>query len=59
MPKTEKFPEAEKRLFHRVFICMKCRTKNRADILKVNRGKAKCRKCKSTSLRAIHREHKA
>ena len=57
MPKL-KFPEAEQRLFHRVFICMKCGSKIRGDLAKVRAGKVKCRNCKSKHLRAIHKEHK-
>jgi ribosomal protein L40E len=54
----QKFPEAESRLFHRVFICMNCGARLRADIAKVREGKVKCRKCKRKKLRPIHREHK-
>jgi len=57
MPK-HKFPEAEKRLFHRVFVCMKCGAKLRGDLIKIRAGKTKCRHCKSKSLRPIHKEHK-
>jgi ribosomal protein L40E len=57
MPK-HRFPEAEKRLFHRVFICMKCGAKNKGDLIKVRAGKVKCRKCKSKRLRPIRKEHK-
>ncbi len=57
MPK-HRFPEAENRLFHRVFVCMKCGAKNRGDLIKVKAGKVKCRKCKSKRLRPIHKEHK-
>jgi ribosomal protein L40E len=57
MPK-HRFPEAEERMFHRVFVCMKCGAKNRGDLLKVKAGKVKCRKCKSKRLRPIHKEHK-
>ncbi len=57
MPK-QKFPEAEARLFHRVFICMKCGAKIKADLSKIKAGKIKCRRCKSKQLRAIHKEHK-
>lgn len=53
-----KFPEAEARLFHRVFVCMKCGAKIRADFLKIKAGKVKCRKCKAKQLRAIHKEIK-
>ncbi|MBL7206743.1 MAG: hypothetical protein ISS36_04055 [Candidatus Aenigmarchaeota archaeon] len=57
MPK-QKFAEAENRLFHRMFICMKCGSKLRTDLSKVKTGKSKCRNCKSKQLRAIHKEHK-
>ena len=57
MPKS-KFPEVEKRIFHRVFVCMKCGKKIRADLPKVRAGKIKCRGCKSKNLRQIHKEHK-
>jgi ribosomal protein L40E len=54
-----KFPEAEARLYHRVFICMACGARMRADPEKVKAKKVKCRKCKRKKLRPIHREHKA
>jgi ribosomal protein L40E len=57
MPK-HRFPEAEQRLFHRVFVCMKCGAKNKGDLIKVRAGKVKCRKCKSKRLRPIRKEHK-
>ena len=58
MPK-QKFPEAENRLFNRVFICMKCGVKNKGDLIKVRQGKIKCRKCKCKRLRQIHKDKKA
>lgn len=45
------FPEATKRLFHRVFVCRVCKSKIRADMAKVRAGKVKCRKCGSRALR--------
>ncbi len=54
----QRFPEAEARLFHRVFICMKCGTKIRADLAKVRAKKVNCRKCRSKKLRPIHKEPK-
>ena len=45
------FPEATKRLFHRVFICKVCKSKIRADARHVRVGKVKCRKCGSRALR--------
>ncbi|MEM5798177.1 MAG: hypothetical protein QW703_00620 [Candidatus Aenigmatarchaeota archaeon] len=53
-----KSPEAEARLFHRVFICMACGARIRADLQKVKEGKVKCRRCKRKQLRQIHRELK-
>ena len=58
MPK-QKFPEVDARLFHRMFICMKCGAKMRGDLIKVRAGKVKCRKCKAKRLRPIHREPKS
>lgn len=54
----QKFPEAEKRLFNRVFICMKCGGRMRGDLIRVRAGKVKCRKCRSKQLRPIHKENK-
>ena len=53
------FPEATKRLFHRVFVCRKCKNKIRADYVKVREGKIKCRKCGSKHLRPKRKEKKA
>lgn len=58
MPK-QKFPEVDRRLFHRMFVCMKCGAKMRADLIKVREEKVKCRKCRAKRLRAIHKESKA
>ena len=57
MPK-QRFPEAEQRLFARVYICHKCGAKLRTDRSRVKAGKAKCRKCHGKHLRLIHKEHK-
>jgi ribosomal protein L40E len=54
----QKIPEVDNRLFDRVFICMKCGVKIKADLPKVKAGKIKCRKCNSKRLRSIHKEHK-
>jgi len=54
----QRFPEAEKRLFDRVFICQVCGAKMRSDLSKVRAKKVKCRKCKKKQLRPIHKEHK-
>ena len=55
---AQKFPETEKRVFHRMFICMKCGARMRSDLAKVKAGKVKCRKCRARQLRRIHKEHK-
>jgi len=57
MGKT-KFPEVDNRLFNRVYICHLCGSKIKADAIKVKQKKIKCRNCKSTQLRKIHKERK-
>ncbi|MEM1684250.1 MAG: hypothetical protein QW038_00985 [Nanopusillaceae archaeon] len=44
-------PEVKLRKFERIFICRKCKSRIRADPVKVKLGKVKCRKCKSRDLR--------
>ncbi len=51
-----KFPEAAKRLYGRVFVCRKCKTKMRADHSKVMKGKLKCKKCFSKALRPVRKK---
>lgn len=51
-----KFPEAEARRFHKVFVCRRCKTKRRAPTLKVLAGKVSCRKCGAKVLRPIHKK---
>ena len=54
MPKE--LPAAAKaRLFDRVFICMKCNAKIRADPIKVKMKRIKCRKCGRKDLRTKNR----
>jgi len=53
------FDEIAGRLFDRVFVCRKCKSKIKADYAKVKAGKVKCRKCKSKSLRPKRKEKKA
>ena len=55
----QKFPEAEARIYERIFICMKCGARMRADLIKVREGKVKCRKCRKKKLRPIKKERKA
>ncbi len=58
MPKA-RAPAAVKRVYERVFVCMKCHAKIRSDVLKVKAGKVKCRKCNSKELRPKKKERKA
>jgi ribosomal protein L40E len=41
------------RLFNRVFVCKKCKSKIRTDIIRVLSGKVKCRKCSAKAFRPI------
>jgi len=53
-----KFQVAEARLFQRVFICMKCYFKIRADLSRVRSGEIKCRVCRSKTLRPVRKDKK-
>ena len=57
MPKT-RIEAVTKRIYSRVFVCMKCNAKIRADARKVKEGKIKCRKCYSKQLRPKSKERK-
>ena len=49
---------AAHRLFNRMYICMKCNARIRADAEKVRAGKVKCRKCGYSGLRPKKRIRK-
>jgi ribosomal protein L40E len=51
-----KFPEADARNFHNIFVCRKCKSKIRALNIKVIEGKVKCRKCNSKDLRTVRKK---
>ena len=57
MPKV-KIEAAMKRIYNRVYICMKCNAKIRADTGKVLSNKVKCRKCGYKGLRPKSKERK-
>jgi len=57
MPKA-KIEAVSKRMFDRVFICMKCNAKMRADLGKVKLRKIKCRKCGYKGLRPKSKERR-
>ncbi len=46
-----KFPEAMVRNSSNKFVCKKCKTVIKSDMLKVLSGKATCRRCNSHKLR--------
>lgn len=50
------FPEASKRLFGNVYVCKVCKSKRKAQSLKVQEGRVKCRKCGSKRLRTVRRK---
>jgi formylmethanofuran dehydrogenase subunit E len=51
-----KFPEANARLYQNIFVCKDCKTKFRAQQMKVLQGKISCRKCKGKSIRVIKKK---
>jgi len=51
-----KFPEAEARKFHNIFVCKRCKSKVKAPNLKVLAGKVSCRKCGSKELRPVKKK---
>ncbi|MBI2672815.1 50S ribosomal protein L40e [Candidatus Woesearchaeota archaeon] len=48
-----KFPEAQARLFHNVFVCKKCKKKARTSMQKIIQRKIVCKRCGSKNFRAI------
>jgi len=48
--------EATARLFGRVFVCRKCKSKQRADPTKVRARKITCRKCNCRNFRPKTKE---
>ncbi len=51
-----KFPEAETRLFHNVFVCRKCKTRLKTTSFKVKAKTTKCKKCNYKSLRPVRKK---
>ena len=48
--------EAQNRLFKNVFICRKCKRKQKANPQKIHEGKVKCRKCGSGSFKPLRKK---
>jgi len=53
-----KIPEASARMFNRVFICKRCKSKVRADSIKIRARKIACRNCGSRDFRPKKKEKK-
>jgi Zn finger protein HypA/HybF involved in hydrogenase expression len=51
-----KFPEADARLFKRVFVCKKCKKRVKTDNHKVLAGKVTCKKCGSHKFRTLRKK---
>ena len=51
-----KLPAAQARLFKNIFVCKDCKSKIRAEPIRVISGKVRCRKCKSNALRPIRKK---
>ncbi|MBD3310862.1 hypothetical protein GF351_06610 [Candidatus Woesearchaeota archaeon] len=51
-----KFDEAEARLFHKKFVCKRCKSVIKAPNMLVIQGKVKCRKCNSKALRTVRKK---
>jgi len=50
-----KFPEAQERLYKNVFVCKKCKTKQKTTMQKILQGKVACKKCGYKSLRPLRK----
>jgi len=46
------------RLFRRVFVCRRCKTKIRTDISRIMLGNIQCRKCQGKAFRVIKSKSK-
>ena len=51
-----KFPEATARLFRNIYVCKKCKSKIRAQPLKVIQKRISCRKCGHKDLRPVKKK---
>ena len=51
-----KFPEANARLFHNIFICKKCKTRMRSRPIKVIQRKLVCRGCGGKNFRVVRKK---
>ncbi|MBS3145093.1 hypothetical protein J4208_05930 [Candidatus Woesearchaeota archaeon] len=54
-----KFTEASQRMFKNVFVCRRCKTKQRATSQKVIKRLVSCKKCGCRALRPMRKGKKA
>jgi formylmethanofuran dehydrogenase subunit E len=52
---AQKFPEAHKRMFANIFVCKKCKTKQRSTMQKVLEGKILCKSCGGKAFRTLRK----
>ena len=48
-----KFPEAQNRLYKNMFVCKKCKAKQKSTMQKVLKGELLCRKCGGKAFRTV------
>jgi ribosomal protein L40E len=51
-----KFPEANARLFHNIFVCKRCKAKIRSNPIKMIQKKIICRKCGGKNFRVVRKK---
>jgi len=51
-----KFEEAQNRLYKNMYVCRKCKSKQRAQPQKVLAKRVSCRKCGSKALRPVRKK---
>lgn len=51
-----KIPVAQKRMFHNVFVCKKCKKKIRSQPFRIIAGKVKCPRCDSRAFRTVRKK---
>jgi len=51
-----KFPEAQERLYRNMYVCRKCKSKQRAQPQKIIQKRVACRKCGSKALRPVRKK---
>ena len=51
-----KIHEAQNRLFKNVFVCKNCKSKVKADVQKILKGKVLCRKCGKKAFRPLKKK---